>query len=751
MKFHLLLLALCAGYVAAFAQTPSEPDDTTSYAGYEMLDEVVVKAQKPIMQTDGAKLTYNVEEDPAAGSSSAMDMLKKVPQVSVDGDGNVRLNGDTNFKFQMNGLENPMLKQYSKQIFEGMPASAIVKIEVITEPGAKEDAEGSAGIINIITERSASNTSSGFSGTATLQVTNHNFTPSIYGVVKKDKFTLSANVSYQRWAFMPQRGQSESTVSYIDSAEEGSLNTIVSQKARFDYVGGNLNMSWEPNSSNLFNAGVNAFYLDGDLFSLNSSSRRYGAASDGAPLLWAFDQKGSGNLSIFNISANASYRHNFGHDSNYLVLSYLFNYGDTPLTIDRHYDNMEDYTTDYLYESQKSTTFNRGHTVQADYANNFNSKHHLMEVGVKGIFRHNTALSDYYYGKQAEDLVKFPLQSSNLMQPQNIYAAYASYTGSFGNFGVIGGLRYEHTVMGVTERINSMQHFRNHLNDWVPNAALTWSFSPASNLRLAYQMRISRPSIEQVNPFELSFTPYEVRRGNTDLTSERSHILSLKYSSFGRVAGGTIGVEYNRSDNAISSYSFLEQRDGINTLVTFFANIGKRQDVALTGLFTWSIIKGMNIALNGRLAYNTLKAPSEGYRNHGWSGNIGGNWNYTVAEVYKFSAYGAWNSRSVSIQGYGPSFYYYGLSAARDFLADKSLTLSVSANNFLQKDMKYVSHTESHNAIYDNVGKNLNSWTVGISLSWKFGSLKAQVKKTGVEITNDDINSASNKSQGGGL
>lgn len=737
---RLLLAAVFLFPLAASAQ--EEPADSLIVPGYD-LDELVIEAERPVVQSDGAKLTYNVDEDPAADSSNALEMLKKVPMVSVDGDGNVRLNGSQAFKFQVNGLENPMLQQYASQILQAMPGKAIVKIEVITEPGAKEDAEGAVGIINIITERAQSE--DGYSGSISLQAGTQGLTPSIYAIGKKNKVTVSANLSYQ-WGFIPQKGESNSTARYLDSGT--TLTSVTGQRAKHHYVGGNFNLSWEPNPDNLFTAGANVFYVDASLSSLYNRSSMLGAG--GAPI-WNFMQDGSGAMGILNVSANAAYKHNFGHQGNSLVISYLYNFGRTNIMIDRFYSEYTNYQPESLYQNQGSRLFNRGHTLQADYSNDFSSEHHKLEVGAKGIFRHNTAISHYLFGNEPQAMIADPDMESNILQPQNIYAGYASYTGSYSRFGVTAGIRYEHTRMGITDRYDMARSFRNRLNDWVPNAALTYNFSPASNLRLAYQMRISRPSIDQVNPFALTFSPYEVRKGNIDLTSERNHIVSLKYSAFGRVVGGSVGIEYNRSDNAISGFTYLDRQDGMNTIVTTYANIGKKQDVALNALFNWSIIRNMSLMLNGRVAYNSIKAPAEGFSNHGWSGNIGMNWNYTAADVYKFSAYGMWNSRSVSVQGYNSGFYYYGLGASRDFLKDKSLTVGVSANNFLQKKMKYTGHTATPNIIYDTRAFNLRAWSVGVSVSWKFGSLNSQVKKTGVELKNDDINSTSTQQQGSSL
>ena len=730
---------------ATSATAQTEYNDTTGVTDYGQLDEFVIETSRPVMSTDGATLTYNVEEDPSAGSSTVLDILKKVPQVAVDGDGNVRLNGSQDFKFQVNGMDNPMLKQYAGQILQAMPANAVVKIEVITEPGASQDAEGSAGIINIITERTQRQ--DGYSGSVSLQAANRTLTPSLYGILKKDKVTVSANINYQ-WGFSPQKGEQSTEAVYLGDGGGTTLKSTIGQKALHHFVGGNLNLSWEPNPDNLFTAGADIFYIDANITSLYGSSAMY---MPGGAALWQFEQDGKGNMGILNVSANASFRHNFGRDGNSLILSYLYNFGRTNIWLDRWYTRTENYPVDNPYDSQGSRLFNRGHTVQADYTNDFGSEHHKLEIGAKGIFRHNSAKARYLEGSVEGEFFGVPDLDSYIIQPQDIYAAYASYTGTFGPLSAVGGLRYEHTRMGIDDRYDTSRSFTNHLNDWVPNAALTWSFSVMSNLRLAYQMRISRPSIDQVNPFVLSFSPYEVREGNPDLTSERSHIVSLKYTSFGRAVGGSVGIEYNLADNAISSFTFLRDHEAGSAIVTSYANIGKRQETALTGFLMWTIVNHMTLSIDGRLAYNKLEAPGENYRNHGWSGNIGANWSYTVADVYKFAAYGSWNSRKLSVQGYSPGFYFYGLSVSRDFLADKSLTLSLSANNFLQSEMTFKSYTSTPYINYTSVAKSLSAWNVGVSLTWKFGSLKAQVKKTGVELKNDDINSSSNKGAAGTL
>ena len=119
------------------------------------LNEVRVVAQRPLVKVEVDKLTYSAKDDPDATTSSVLDLLRKVPLVTVDGEDNIRLKGSGNFKFYLNGKPSNMISGNPSQVLKGMPANSVKDIEVITDPGAKYDAEGVGGIINLVTERRA--------------------------------------------------------------------------------------------------------------------------------------------------------------------------------------------------------------------------------------------------------------------------------------------------------------------------------------------------------------------------------------------------------------------------------------------------------------------------------------------------------------------------------------------------------------------------------------------------------------------
>ena len=159
------------------------------------LEEVVVVSQKPIIKSDAEKITYDVTADPESDGKTLLDMLRKVPMVTVDGEDNVQLNGSGDFKVLINGKESTMIKNNMKEVFKAMPASGVQDIQVMTNPSTRYDAEGAGGIINIITVRSEVSDVTGVTGTlsAYCNALQGSFGGNAYLTMQHKKFTASLN------------------------------------------------------------------------------------------------------------------------------------------------------------------------------------------------------------------------------------------------------------------------------------------------------------------------------------------------------------------------------------------------------------------------------------------------------------------------------------------------------------------------------------------------------------------------------
>ena len=156
-------------------------------------------------------------------------------------------------------------------------------------------------------------------------------------------------------------------------------------------------------------------------------------------------------------------------------------------------------------------------------------------------------------------------------------------------------------------------------------------------------MRISRPTLNQINPFRQNYIPNYVESGNPDLSSERANKISLTYSNFGRVFGGNIGVEYSTIDNAIAHKYFMEG----NTFYDTYANIGHERSLAFFGFLNWTIVPRMQFSVNARLTRQMFSSPEENLSNAGWNLNYGANWNYSLSSGFKFNVYGGQNTRGI--------------------------------------------------------------------------------------------------------
>lgn len=709
--------------------TPQENIDSI-LSQFKELDELTVTARKNTIKTDGANVTYDVGADDTSKGKSLLDALRSVPMVSVDGQDNVKIKGDGNFKIYVNGKEDTMLEANYQRVFKAMPASSVKKIEVLTEPGAAYDAEGSGGILNLITEVAQRN--DGFAGSLIASLGNAQWMAGATGRMKYSKFSADANVYYAANSFGEmETHQSESRIMY-DNADGYRQESELENRMKFNFVNASVNTSWEPNARNLFTFGGSYMRSHADGTTRNGGMMVSMFDINGKPV-WKYAMDCATSFAFSSAKANASYQHTFDDAGHRLILAYRFNYGYTPITIDYLQRDIMNFPVTVPFSRLDNDSRNREHTAQLDYQNPFGGDRHKLEAGVKFILRHNTAISHTLTGNSADDAVAGSDDDVNMAQTQNVYAAYSQYTGHFGSFTGVAGLRYEHTLMKTEYRLGTVPGFTSHLNDIVPNVSLSWSPTPMKAVRLAYNMRISRPGIDQLNPYEMRIGN-TIRKGNPDLTSMRTNNVSLSYSDFGRIIGGNIGVEYRHTGNSIESFTYFEGDDIIST----YANVGNINEVALNGFINIQATQSLSFNAGGRLAHKWLSSKSPRYSNKGWTGNYNASASYTAPGKVRFSLYGGQQIHDVMLQGHSNGWYYYGLSVSRAFLKDDALTLTLNASNFMQKYITYRTTIRTLQGETSNAYRN-RQWNVGVTLQWNFGKLNSSTKKTAVEIENNDV------------
>lgn len=723
------------------------------------LGQVEVVAQKPLVKADIDKIEYNVKDDPDSETNTLLEMLRKVPLVTVDGEDNIKVNGSSSFKVYVNGKPNNMMSNNPTEVLKSMPANTIKHIEVITNPGPKYDAEGVGGILNIVTEGGGFE---GYTVTVSGNVSNRGAGGGLFGTVQKGKFTVSARYNYN-YNNSP-RSYSGGTQRATDSSSEvANLDYEGSSKGDGSFQSGSMEASYEIDSLNLISA---SFGLWGGGNTSNGGSNYVGNSPLDNHLLYKYGIGNHNKSSWYSIDGGVDYqRLSPTVKGRMFTLSYKVN--TRPQTSDSYseYDisyGHEDWT-DYLRRLQdqhndgsQNTT---EHTFQADYTTPI-GKMHTIESGVKYILRNNSSDNDRYLRTAADhsDYVFDEEYSTHYRHQNDIIAAYLGYGLKWKKLSGRLGVRYEHTIEDVKYLLGRGDDFRKNFDDVVPSASLGWKLTDLSNLRLGYNMRIYRPGIWYLNPYLNDSNPSSLSQGNPELDSEKSHAFDLSYSNFTQKFNINLSARYSFTNNSIQSVTNLVSEDDIpdlsedkktgkDVLYTTYQNIGKNHNFNLSAYVNWNATKDTRIYANLFGGYTKLKG-ANGLQNDGWNLFAYGGAQQTFKHDWRLSVNVFGQTPWIMLQGKGSSFFSYSLNLNKSFM-NRRLSLSAFASNFFQKYNRFDSHIEGNGFIQDSWNK-YPQMRFGFSVSYRIGELKASVKKAARTITNDDVKSGGGSGAAGG-
>ncbi len=718
------------------------------------LGQVEIVAQKPLVKADVDKIEYNVQDDPDAQSNSVLEMLRKVPLVTVDGEDNIQVNGSSSFKVYVNGKPNNMMSNNPTEVLKSMPANSIKHIEVITNPGPKYDAEGVGGILNIVTVGSGLE---GYTATFSANVSNRGAGGGAFGTIKSGKLTVSARYNYN-YNDQPRNYSSGSQHVTPEAVTENSSNLDYdgSNKGHGSFQSGSMEASYEIDTLRLVTM---SFGLWGGGNKSNGSTDYIATFPENinAAPIYSYSAFNRSKSSWYSIDGGIDYQRLFKVKDRMLTFSYKIN--TRPQTSDSYteYEIDNGYNpdwADYLQhnDGEQNTT---EHTFQADYTTPI-GKLHTLEAGAKYILRNNSSEDDRF---DADDTGKYEYnkdQSSHYKHLNDIIAAYLGYGLKVKRLSGRLGLRYEHTIQDVKYLVGRGEDFTKNFDDVVPSASIGYKLTDMSNLRLGYNMRIYRPGIWSLNPYLNDTDPSYISQGNPELDSEKSHAFNLSYSNFTQKFNINISARYSFTNNSIENVTRLmpdteieglKNPTGKDVLYSTYANIGKTRYASVNGYVNWNATPRTRIYMNMSGNYSYLEG-SEGMRNDGWSLFAYGGAQQTLPHDWRISLNVFGQTPWIMLQGKGSSFFDYGLSVNKSFL-DKRLTLSAFASNFFKKYMDQSSTTEGSGFIRESNYK-YSRQRFGISVSYRIGELKASVKKAARTISNDDVKSGGSGSGGGG-
>lgn len=709
------------------AQASGDDDDWVNDSLLSVFDNIELKgievtAQRQLIKQEVDRIGYNIEADADSKTNNVLTMLRKVPMVSVDASDEIRVNGQQNFKIFRNGHPDPSLSRNAKDILKAMPASSVKRIEVITEPGAKYDAEGTTLILNIV--MADNSTLKGVSGMASARADHRGaIGGGLNMTTQLDKVVLSVDYGIHHDGNNGQGYRSSSINEYAQSGAQLLGNTSFdTDKVTVHF--GDVSASWEPDTLNLLSWSLSGFAYNYGGNGVNTNLMRDAL---GQPI-YSFGMNNHTHADSYNFDTRMDYQRRTRLKGETITLSYMLSAFRNKNKDNSRYTDLTNMPVEYYGIDQNGKENFNEHTLQLDWTRPLAEKH-TLETGAKYIYRLNRSHNVLDYLGIDDDT---DMRYKHVTQ---VGAAYVSYTFHSGPWDARAGLRYEHSYLRATYPDGQQDAYEAHLNDWVPSASLRYQFNFANSLKLSYAASINRPGISYLNPTVIE-TPTSRSYGNTDLGSVHYHSVSLTYMRVGPKLTFNLTPQFQFSNNGIGAVKWA---DGL-VQVSTYANTLKTYSTTLSAFVQWMITQKTNLMLNGSVGYKYYKSRELNLKNDRVSGNFFANVTQYLPWKLQLSGFaGMWGGGINDLYGRMGTMFFHGFSLQRSFLKEDRLTVQLQA--VVPFSGKYMTMKN-----YVTQG-DVTGWTryeqqarrFGINLSYRFGSLTTRVKKANKSIENDDL------------
>lgn len=705
------------------------------------LKEVVVTDFKKVIEQRPDGIAYNVENDKSALGTSATDVLRKVPMVTVDMEGNVSLRGNSNIRVLIDGKPSEIMAASVKDALRQIPADNIKSIEVLTSPGAKYDGEGASGVINIITKKKMIG---GFSGTV-FAAPSYNFDQNLLnGHVgtnlnyRKGKFGINTSFGISRWSMVLDTDGER--IDNPGQANQSILRTNQHMLGYGNFGWSKVGVDYQIDSLKSIQASVN--YNPGEW----NQEMDLEYASLG--LRRNTDQRNPRNTYGINAAYSQKSKKKAGRGLE-LLGAYTMNDVDAGYTT----VNTPLATNEVNYrEINDNTRQNNELTLQADYTEPLKKKGQKLEFGLKAINRDISStfsLSNSVPGN-INDLVNDPSRSGELSYMQTVGAGYAQFSSPLSEkLSMVAGARYEATYINGEQKMGnngngSAESFTLPMyHNFLPNVVLMYDLGNFNKLKLSYNKRINRPSIDFVNPYIDFSDSLNQKQGNPYLDPERTHNIELGYNTFIGRTSVNASLFHRITGNAIEQIT----RVGADSVsMTNFGNIASVNATGIDLFGSTTLFQKLMLNINGSIYYKHLNSDSLNITNTGWqySGNMFAN--YTINSKFSINGFGMYNGNQIMLQGLQGGWYYYFLGAQMNIMKGKG-QIGIAAENFLTPQVRiptrlnYLNATQNMNTIYAGRG-------VRVSFNWSFGKMQFAKEKS---VNNDDLKQSEGGQMGGGM
>ena len=700
--------------------------------GGKLLKEVEITGRKALIEEKVDRTIYNAENDLTTRGGDATDVMKRVPMVSVDLDGNVSVRGSSNIKVLINGKPSAMASASISDALKQIPADLIKSVEIITSPSAKYDAEGSGGIINIVLKQ---NNLTGLSLNVNSTAGTRGAGLGLNGGYKVGKFNFSLGGFGRAGYNIPGDFYNTQTVNSLNGGDIYSTTQSATTKNKYLFGRYNAGIDYDFNEHSSISLGVVFGANNHPAYQNNFLTESYTNNVLASTLLQNNDITNNSNQVDATLTYTLTGKNPEREFS--LLTEYSQNNRDNNFE-SIFYNQTNGSITSGLLNNNNSV--NKEITFEADYQTPI-GKNQLLEFGAKDIVRRVS--SDYSYFSATDASLNYePLSSASLSNSfnyqQNVAAGYVSYTFvPIKNYTIKAGGRYEYTTINADFQNGSAVNIPNY-GVVVPSLNISRKLENGDIIKAAYNRRIQRPSLEFLNPNIQASNPLNITSGNPNLRPEFTNNYELAYSTQIKDNHFNISAFMRNTNNAIQT---IRTTSG-DTVKTGYQNLGKQNAYGTSLFANLAPTKKLNLNAGIDLYYLTLdnEDPDPIYRssNHGWVANYRLFGSYDLFNNFALQAFAFRRSKQIQLQGYQGNFGVYNLSINKKF-ANKKGSIGLGADNFLSSGLRIPTVVNS-TTISQNAVNVMYNRSFEITLSYKIGGLtNDKPKKQKKTINNDDL------------
>jgi outer membrane receptor protein involved in Fe transport len=678
------------------------------------MDLVEVQGKRPIYVQTAEKKIFNVEQNTMSSGGSALDALRQVPGVDVDIDGKVSLRGSSNVNILIDGKPSIVTSSDQEMMLEAIPSDNIRDIEVITNPSAKYDPEGMAGIINIVLKE---NKFSGLNGNIKT------------GTSTNNAYNNSGQINYRNGKvnlFFNSALRNDVRGATGDNFREMTLydvTSILDQDIEGERGGENLlfkgGIEFYPNQKNTI--GLTASYSNGDRISNRSALT---LETEDATIDSILEYKRIIENDNGHISKDITLTYNRKFENPKQIFSTYVNVSNgTDSRLESSITSADDYILSVIggTDPEKTTTDNERTIAdfQMDYVHPF-SNVFKIETGYKGSFRsYDNQFFTYDIGIDTETID--PSRSNHFLYDEDIQAAYAQFSFKKGIMGLQMGLRGE-SVNTVSELLDTGEKYENPYTSFFPSGSFSIELPMSLQMQTSYSRRINRPSFRKLNPVAHQFDQNSIRKGNPFLDPEYIDIAELNVSGFSHGMSATLGTYFRRTTDKIS-YNKTIDSSGVTTVT--YENFDEEKTFGIEGVFSGSNHKKLRLMFSGNIymdkvnASNVFDSDDYDQTSIGFMGRFTATYNITpTMEIMMMGFYRS--PRDIPF-GNLNSMSFTSLSVKQKFIDDR-LAVSLRLNDlFNTMGFGYTTEGEYY---YQESYRKFDSQIASISLEYNFGKME---------------------------